>query len=65
MALSMEKTRSAPADLHVKARMIRAAWSNAGNLLQLTLHQCSTPSVKAWLSLVSVWSIVAPLTATW
>jgi hypothetical protein len=65
MALSMEKTRLAPAELHVKARMICAAWAYAGNLLPLTLLQCSTPSVKAWLSLVSVWSIMAPLTATW
>ena len=53
MALSMEKTRSAAAELGVKAKTIRAASAHAGNLLPWTFHQWSTPSVKAWLSLDS------------
>ncbi len=54
MALSMEETRSAATEVGVKAKTIRAASAHAaGNLLQWTFHQLSTPSVKAWLSLDS------------
>ena len=54
MALSMEKTRSAAAEVGVKAKTIRAAAAHAaGNLLPWTFHLWSTLSVKAWLSLDS------------
>ncbi len=54
MALSMEKTLSAAAEVGVKAKTIRAASAHAAeNLLPWTFHQWSTPSVKALLSLDS------------
>ncbi len=54
MALSMEKTRSAAAEVGVKAKTIHAVSALAAkNLLQWTFHQWSTPPVTAWFSLDS------------
>ena len=48
MALSIEKMRSACAELGLNAKAMRAASAQAENLLPCTRHHASTPSVN-WL----------------
>ena len=60
----MENTRSAAAELGVKAKMICAASAHAGNLEPFVAHHLSTCSVNEWSSLPSEWSMTTPAVAT-
>ena len=50
----MAKTRSAEAELGVRANTMRAAFAHVGNLWPLVRHHMSTVSVKTSMSEVSM-----------